>query len=304
VRFTLQHPIASAGCAPEFLEPRNVQRIAQAAEAAGIAAFAFTEHPVPSEKWRASGGHDSLDPLTALAFCAAVTERIALMPYLLILPYRNPFLAAKQIATLDVLSAGRVLLGVGVGYLRSEFSAVGVEFSEREELLDEAVEVLLGIWSEEDFQFDGKHFFAKGQTARPTPIQRPHPPIWVGGNGVHARNRVVRYGQGWAPLLIDEDKARTIGTPGIASIGALARAVEDLRQRAVAAGRDPNGIEVQIEGAETRSMELEPARTHELVGELAAAGVGWMIVDPPSDDVDRAVDVIAAFGANVVAPCS
>lgn len=299
MRFTVQHPIASPTCAPEFLEPRNVVRIAQAAEAAGIAAFAFTEHPVPSEKWRASGGHESFDPLTALTFCAAVTETIALLPYLLILPYRNPFLAAKQIATLDTLSGGRVILGVGVGYLRSEFAALGVDFAEREELLDEAVEVLQGIWTTDGFAFTGKHFFAKGQTSLPRPSRVP--PIWVGGNSIRARDRVVRYGQGWAPLLIDADKAATIGTAAIATIPALAEAIADLRRRAEVVGRNPAEIEVQIEGPAIRDMDGDTEQMLDLVGQLADAGVGWMIIDPPSDSIERSLDVMAAFGENVAA---
>lgn len=299
MRFTLQHPIASASCAPAFLEPDNVARLARAAEAAGFDAVAFTEHPAPSQKWLDAGGHDSFDPLTALAFCAAATQRILLMPYLLVLPYRNPLLAAKQVATLDVLSGGRVVLGVGTGYLRSEFGALGVDHDERSELLDEGLDVMLAIWSGDDVQYRGRHFFARGQTARPRPRQLPHPPIWVGGNSRRARDRVVRVGQGWAPLLVDRDVARSLGTLPLATVADLRAAVRDLRARAEAAGRDPDGIDVQVEGAQTVRMDGDPAQVLEVVAELEDAGVTWMVVDPPGDDVERALDVVAAYGEQV-----
>lgn len=300
MRFTLQHPIASASCAPALLRPEHVVRLAQAGEAAGLDALAFTEHPAPSSRWLAAGGHDSFDPLTALAFCAAVTQRILLLPYLLVLPYRNPLLAAKQIATLDVLSGGRVVLGVGTGYLRSEFGALGVDHDERSELLDEGLDVLRGIWSQEAFQFEGRHFRARGQTARPRPTQQPAPPIWVGGNSTRARDRVVRVGHGWTPLLIGDQIAASLGTPPLPDVGALRTAVLDLHRRAESAGRDPAELDVQVEGAATTRMDGDPARVLDLVGELADAGVTWMVVDPPGDDVEHAVDVVTAYGEQVV----
>jgi probable F420-dependent oxidoreductase len=300
VRFTLQHPIASAACASGFLEPRNVVRFAMAAEAAGFSAIAFTEHPAPSHKWISSGGHDSFDPLTALSFCAAVTDRVLLMTYLLVLPFRNPLLAAKQVATLDVLSGGRAVVGLGAGYLRSEFSALGVEHAERSELLDEGIEAMLGIWSQAGYTFRGRHFFAPGQTARPRPVQQPHPPLWIGGNSARARARAVRSGAGWAPLLIDADTAAMLGTPAIPGVAALRAAIGDLHRRAEQSGRDGLDIDVQVEGALTTRMDRPAAETLDQVGELEEVGVGWMVVDPPADDVERALDVVAAYGSDVI----
>jgi len=151
-----------------------------AAEAAGFDSIAFTEHPAPSQKWMAEGGHESFDPLTALALCAGVSSTILLQTYLLVLPYRNPFLAAKQAATLDVASAGRVILSVGTGYLRSEFLALGVDFEERNALFDEALEVMGRCWSQDEVVYDGLRFKALGQTQRPRP-PGPGPTIWIGG---------------------------------------------------------------------------------------------------------------------------
>ena len=145
-----------------------------------------------------AGGHDALDPFAALAFCAAVTDRMRLIPNILVLPYRNPFVVAKAAATLDALSGGRFTLAVATGYLRGEYRALGVDFEQRNARFDEAIEVIRGIWSEEDFAYEGVTFSAKGQTANPKPA--PHPPIWIGGNSRMSRRRVARYGDGWSPF--------------------------------------------------------------------------------------------------------
>ena len=97
-------------------------------------------------------------------------------------PYRNPFVVAKAGATLDLLSDGRFTLAVGVGYLKREFVALGVDFDERAALFEEALEVIRGIWTTDDFSFEGRHFTARGITAHPGPVSSPHPPIWIGGN--------------------------------------------------------------------------------------------------------------------------
>ncbi|WP_414637513.1 TIGR03619 family F420-dependent LLM class oxidoreductase [Amycolatopsis sp.] len=165
VRFTVEHPVGQADCAAGLYGPEGLAEFARAAEEAGFDAVAFTEHPAPSLKWLRAGGHASLDPLAALAFCAATTSRIRLLTYLLVLPYRNPLLAAKTIATVDLLSGGRLTLGAGGGYLRSEFAALGADFGTRGALLDESLEVLRGLWSGESFGFDGRAFTAGAGTA-------------------------------------------------------------------------------------------------------------------------------------------
>ena len=120
-----------------------------------------------------AGRHDALEPFATLSFCAAVTERMRLIPNILVLPYRNPFVVAKSVATIDALSGGRFTLAVATGYMRGEYKALGVDFEERNARFDEAIEVIRGIWSEEDFVYEGSTFEAKGQTANPKPS--PHP---------------------------------------------------------------------------------------------------------------------------------
>jgi probable F420-dependent oxidoreductase len=300
VKFTLQYPIAHAGYSPAFLTAGGMRKVVKAAEAAGFDSIAFTEHPAPSQKWMAGGGHESFDPLTALALCAGVTDTILLQTYLLVLPYRNPFLAAKQAATLDVLSGGRLILSVGAGYLRSEFLALGVEFEERNALFDEALEVMSRSWSEDDVVYEGLHFTALGQTQRPRPPV-PGPTIWIGGNGKVARQRAARHGSGWTPLLIAPDMAKTTRTAPLSTPGDLVRAVVDLRELASTEGRDGDQLDVQVEWRESSSIAGNPNHVLERVGELTDSGATWMVVDPPGDDLDHTAELIAAYGESVIA---
>jgi len=231
--------------------------------------------------------------------CAGVTNTILLQTYLLVLPYRNPFLAAKQAATLDVLSGGRLILSVGTGYLRSEFLALGVAFEERNALFDEALEVIRRSWCEDDVTYEGLHFQALGQTQRPRPPE-PGPTIWIGGNGKVARQRAARHGQGWTPLLIAPEMAKTTRTAPLRTTADLARAVEDLHELASAEGRDGQ-LDVQVEWRESSSVTAHPDHTLARVEELTSAGATWVVVDPPGDDLERTADLIAAYGDSVIA---
>ncbi|HUZ10344.1 MAG TPA: LLM class F420-dependent oxidoreductase [Acidimicrobiales bacterium] len=303
MRFTALYPLHSHRYDPDILDPANVAAFARTAESAGFDAVALTEHPAPSQRWLDVGGHDALDVFTMLGFCAAVTSRVALMPYVLVLPFRNPVMAAKQVATLDVLSGGRVVLPVGTGYLRSEAVALGSDFGERNELFDEAVDTMRAIWAGEDVTVNGRHFDAVGITARPKPVQRPHPPLWIGGNSKMARERVARWGEGWTPILHDEHMARTTRTAPLPTLGALAEAVADLHRRLEHAGRDPVSVTVQLQGGGGRlSKEDQPlAEFSDWLDEVGAAGVDQLIVEVPAR-ARPALDSLVRFGEEVIAP--
>jgi len=274
--------------------------LAAAAEDAGFGAIAFTEHPAPSAKWMATGGHASLDPLTALAFVAAATRRIRLMTYLLVLPYRNPLLLAKQIATTDVLSGGRLTVAAGTGYLRSEYAALGVEFAERNELFDESLKVLTAAWTEPEYRYDGRRFTALGQALLPAPVQLPHPPLWIGGNSAAARSRAARVGQGWTPLIMGEEKSRTTRTPAISSPAALAAAISDVRQQATDAGRDGAALDIQVQWTAINDVAAGYETIADAAGQLAEAGATWVVFEPPGDDADHAIEIIREFGSAVI----
>jgi probable F420-dependent oxidoreductase len=305
MKFSVTYPLIAHPCHPDFLEKASLVRFARAAEAAGFDALGFTDHPAPSQKWLEGGGHDALDPFAALAFCAAVTDRIRLMPNIIVLPYRNPFVLAKAIATVDVLSGGRFLLGAAAGYLRSEYSALGVDFGERNELFDEAIEALQGIWSTDDFRYEGRHFFAQGQTANPKPVQKPHPPIWIGGNSRLARRRVARYAQGWMPFPAPAALSRTTKTPALESREDLARYLDELWALLEEAGRDRTEIDIHYphdRGGAPGSDDFHPDACQEGLRELAELGVTWCGTAVPGDGIDRAVEALEQFGATVIQP--
>ena len=305
MKFSITYPLLAHPCHPDFLEKANVIRFARAAEAAGFDALCFTDHPAPSQKWLEAGGHDALDPFAALAFCAAVTERIRLMPHIVVLPYRNPFVLAKAIATVDVLSGGRFVLGTAAGYLRSEYAALGVDFDERNALFDEAIEVLQGIWSTDGFGYRGRHFLAQGQTANPKPVQRPHPPIWIGGNSRLARRRVARYAQGWIPFPAPAAVARSTKTPPLESHEDLARYLDELWKLLDEAGRDRAEIDVHFyndRGGSPGHDDFDALACREGLHALAALGVTWCGTAMPGDSIDRAVEAMVQFGETVIAP--
>src|SRR5262245_9205805 len=136
MRFSIGLPTDHVDRAAEFVTGDAVMECARAAEAAGFDSCFVTDHPAPDAKWLAAGGHHALDPFVALSFAAAATTRIRVQTHILVLPYRNPLLTAKSVLSLDVLSQGRVILGVAAGYLKAEFFALGADFDERNALTD------------------------------------------------------------------------------------------------------------------------------------------------------------------------
>jgi probable F420-dependent oxidoreductase len=212
MKFIVEYPVVSTPGAG-WLEPASITRFARAVGEAGLDGIGFTDHPAPSLKWLNGGGHETFDPFVALGFCAAVTTRIRLLTWLSVVPYRNPFLAAKSMTTVDLVSGGRATFALGSGYLRSEFAALGVDFAERNDLFEESVRVMKATWTGSGVSTEGRHFEAIGQVGRPRPVQRPHPPLWIGGNSAVARDRVARLAQGWAPMRGPKMLARTARTP-------------------------------------------------------------------------------------------
>src|ERR1700745_2449610 len=212
MRFALTHPMHTHPSNPGLVTGEGIATVAAAAEAAGFHGFGFTDHPAPSQRWLEAGGHDALDPFVAMGYAAAHTTTLRLIPNIVVLPYRNPFVVAKSGATLDLLSGGRFTLAVGVGYLKREFAALGVNYDERAELFEEALRVIRAIWTCDDMSFEGRHFTAKGITAHPRPIRTPHPRIWTGANTAASRQRVAKYGDGWCPFPAPPQLAQTAGT--------------------------------------------------------------------------------------------
>jgi len=304
MRFAITHPMISHPYDPELVSGPGIIAVASAAEVAGFHGFGFTDHPAPSQRWLESGGHDALDPFVAMGFAAARTTTLRLIPNIVVLPYRNPFVVAKAGATLDLLSGGRFTLAVGAGYLKGEFAALGVDHAERNELFDEALDVLTAIWTTDDISFEGRHFNARGVTAHPRPVSEPHPPIWIGGNSGQARQRVADRGQGWCPFAAPPVVAQTARTVALDTPEGLAVAIDDLHRRLDAAGRDPVSIDISFSNAAggDPSTDSFDADSH-LAGieQLAALGVTWIQVSLPGDSLARAVETLQRYGELVVA---
>lgn len=189
------------------VEPKTSARVACAAEAVGFDSVWTAEHvvlpdpqtpdsPIPAQT-------PLLDPAVALAHVAAHTHTIRLATGIVILPQRNPLVLAKELASLDVVSGGRLIFGVGAGYLRSEFEALGESFDDRGARMDECLDAIRVMWSAEKPEYRGRFFSFGDLDAQPRPLQQPHPPIVVGGLSAPALRRAARHGNGWYGFALD-----------------------------------------------------------------------------------------------------
>jgi probable F420-dependent oxidoreductase len=186
-----------------------VRAVGPAVEERGFESIWVAEHVVlfdeyesqypysSSGRFPGSGETGVLEPLTALTYLAAITDRVRLGTGICLVPQRNPVYTAKQVADLDSLSGGRVDFGIGVGWLREEFEALGVPFERRGKRTDEYLQVMRSLWCDDTSSFEGELYNLRPCRMYPKPVQQPHPPIHVGGESDAALRRVARFGQGW-----------------------------------------------------------------------------------------------------------
>ena len=171
--------------------------VAQHAEESGLDSLWVTDHVIVPRDAGVIYRDDMLDPLAALAWLAGVTERVALGTSVVILPYRSPVPVAKLLASVDVLSGGRLIVGAAIGWREGEFAALGVPFRERVSRSEEALELFRTIWTEARPKIETRRHHLSGLQASPMPLQKPRPPIWIGGASEGALRRVARFGDGW-----------------------------------------------------------------------------------------------------------
>jgi len=293
MRFFYQYPDAH-GTHGDLLDAGPVAEVARTAEVAGWAGFAFTEHPVPSARWLNSGGHQTLDPFVALGHAGALTTRISLLTYLAVAPYRNPFLLAKAAATVDKLSGGRLILGLGTGYQKSEFAALGVDFEERNALFDEVLDALALHWGGQPFSYQGRHFTARDVIALPRPAQDPIP-VWIGGNSHVTRDRVARRAHGWMPLLGPPELFTTARTPAIGGLRELAAAIAAIRS-AASVRRVPIDVLYPYVDSTIASPDVDTDRHHEAFAQLERAGVTCVMVAGVTRTPEATTGFLQAFG--------
>jgi probable F420-dependent oxidoreductase len=292
MRFIFQYPDLH-GIDGDMLDAGPVADLAIAAERSGWHGFSFTEHPGPTSKWLEAGGHQSLDPFVALAHVAAVTSELKLLTYLAVLPYRNPVLLAKSAATVDKLSNGRFILGVGAGYLKAEYFAIGIDFDERNTLFDEALDVLPLHWSGEPFDYAGTHFNCRDTIGRPRPVQMPIP-IWIGGNAQLTLRRVALRAQGWMPLTGPAGMSSTVRSPEITGFDDLCDRLAMLRE--LSGDRfDTLDITVAYTDRSVYDLTTDIERHRNQLGQLAAIGATWISVAGPPGVHPAAQEFISGF---------
>lgn len=280
----------------------TLRKVAEAAEAAGIDAINNTDHPAPSEKWRNNGGHDAFDPFAMLAFVAGFTKKIRLHTHILVLPYRNPFITAKCATTVDVLSEGRLTIGIGSGYLSSEYSALGADFAHRGDRMDEAIEVMRMAWSGEPVTHQGSNFQAFGALPRPLPVQK-RIPIWGGGNGKRAIERAARLCDGYCPFYAPETLAKSARTQIMSGLDDFKRQIADFKESRDRFGRtgpvDILGVSTPLTRMEVCNREA--AQNYlEAAGEYDRLGCTWMLLSLPHPSVEALLDNIQWAAEEIV----
>ena len=191
----------------KYAAKTEIVKMAQIAEELGFDSIWVSDHVIIPETHKGFG-YVFYDPFITLSYIAAQTRKIKLGTSVIVLPYRNPVVLAKMISTLDNLSEGRIILGVGTGWIKDEFDALGIAYEKRGEVTDEIQKVLKILWTEDNPSFKGKHYNFSNIKFLPKPVQKPHPVLWVGGGTKKAIERSVEYGQGWHPVGLTPEELR------------------------------------------------------------------------------------------------
>jgi probable F420-dependent oxidoreductase len=294
--------------------------VAKAAERAGFDFLSVSDHLVVPAKleshypYTASGvfaaaehGH-CFDMLATMAFLAGCTERLRLLASVMVVPHRPAMLTAKMIATIDVLSNGRLILGAGAGWMKEEFALLGAPFEERGKVTDEYLEAFIELWSKDAPVYHGKHVSFSDLLFYPKPIQKPHPPIWIGGESPPALRRTIRFADVWYPG--NNSQTRPLDTPPRLAVG-----IADLRRACEAAGRDPATMEVALlvqnffewephkiqDGSARRLYTGSASDMMSDTAALAKIGVSHVALRLGGDTAAEAVERIERFGAEVIA---
>ncbi|MGB8365020.1 MAG: LLM class F420-dependent oxidoreductase [Rhizomicrobium sp.] len=257
----------------EFLRQEAVYEVGAVLERAGFHGGCVTDHPCPTGRWLDSGGHHAQDPFVMLSLVAAVTKTLRLQTGILVLPYRNPFITARAVATLDVFSGGRVTLGFGAGYLKAEYKALGVNFDRRNELMDEYILALKAAWGNDEFTFEGSGYQALGNRILPRPLQQPHPPLLIGGNSRRAIRRAVELGDAWNPFFTSGPALSTTArTATMSDETDLAEGIRYMREHSEKIGRE-KPPEVVLGSLTHPGEEWNPEALLQKIGEFQDLGV-------------------------------
>jgi probable F420-dependent oxidoreductase len=272
----------------KFSRPELFAELARDCEAVGIESLWTVEHvvipqphmPYPGSKDGQMPGGDNVpipDPLIPLAYAAAVTSRLRLSTGVIILPQRHPLYLAKQLATLDLLSNGRMMVGIGSGWMKEEFDSLQIPFKVRGARTDESIQAMRTLWSEPVASFHGKHFQFDSVKSYPKPLQKNGIPIHIGGHSPAAARRAGRLGDGFFPTLTSPEKLNEL--------------FAIVREEANKAGRNPDAIE----------FSAMAAPRPDSVKALRDIGVSRAILAPPSSDPAKLRDALKKIAIDLAA---
>jgi probable F420-dependent oxidoreductase len=293
---------------------QGVETMARRAEGLGFAHLSLSDHVIvprtiasrypysESGEWAGAASGDSFEQFTQLAFLAALTDAPRLITAVAVIPYRGAVHTAKIAATIDVLSQGRMVVGVGAGWLREEFEALGSPpFEERGRVTDEYLQAFKILWTEEDPRFEGRHVRFANVSFLPKPVQKPHPPIWVGGESPAALRRTVRYGDAWFP--IGNNPRHPLNT-----VARFKQGLQRLHELAEQNGRDPKSIglafyagwfdearPLTLDGGERHILAGTPAQIAEDIHGLAELGVTDLVLNFQRATLDRSLASMQHF---------
>jgi probable F420-dependent oxidoreductase len=278
--------------------PAIIRSTAVRAEDLGYDSVWVSDHVVAPNANVANFGEAIFDPFVTLSVAAGATRRVKLGTTVLIVPYRNAVVTAKMVSSLDALSDGRVILGIGAGWLAAESAMLGVPFAERGAMTDEHLRAMQELWTSDEPAFAGKYTQFSGLVFEPKPLQRPHPPIWVGGHSRAALRRTVVFGAAWHPINRPPEEIRA----GRSELERLARAAGrtvpriTLRNdvRVLAPGRGP--LSSTHAG---RALAGDPAAIVDQIRELAACGVEHLVLEFLSEDEAELGAQMRAFADQV-----
>ena len=250
-----------------------------------------------------SGDGEWPEQITTLAYLAGITDQIKLVTSVMIIPYRNPILTAKMLSTLDMLSKGRLILGAGVGWMEEEFELLDTEpFAERGAVTNEYLRAFIELWTSDNPTFEGKYVNFSDITFLPKPVQKPHPPIWIGGQSKPAIRRAAQIGDAWHP--VGAIPAAPLEPEELAENLAL------LHNYAEKAGRDPSQIQVSVKAplydsnnsdGSRRRFTGSPDEVRQDVQTYADVGVTHLIFDFRTADPHQTEDRMAQFSEEVMA---
>jgi len=268
--------------------------IARAADESGFWYVAVCDHiAIPAEQ-ADTMGTSWWDTVATLGWLAGITSHTRLLSHIYVLPFRHPLVTAKAFSTLDAVSGGRVILGVGAGHVEREFDALGLDFTDRGALLDEAIDGVRAAFADEFAAIEGPTWKVEGLGQRPRPLQAGGPPVWVGGSSKAALRRAAERGDGWLPQgPVSADQ------------------ITFIRERRAAAGRGDDPIDLgALVGAVyvgepkwdvgQQTLTGPPAKVAHVLGKYAALGVGQVQVRFRSRSATELVDQVKAFGADVL----